>query len=225
MDKELINKIQSRKKFLENIECLEKHISEYFKDEEITVFHEILSLDFHLDVYYIKPKESSYDILVTSGMSSLAMTVPDQFKDNTNYQFAELVLLVPKEIYFSDMPAEGKEYDWLISMLKQTARFPHLYNTWLTEGHTLQATYDMQPYCDHTNFVGCIILPSASLDPKFTELKLEDRIINIYNVFPLYKNELEYKIKNGYDAFFDLLIKNNSSDIFNNDRANLLSTL
>ena len=63
---------------------------------------------------------------------------------------------------------------------------------------------------------------SINSGEDFTEIKKEGRQINIYNVFPLYKNELEFKIENGYSAFLDLLIKANGNEILDIKRRNLL---
>lgn len=87
----------------------------------------------------------------------------------------------------------------------------------------MQAWSDIsEPYDENTQFTSCILLPSATFDDDFMQLACEDRIINLYTLFPLYQNELEYKIENGYGKFFDLLIKQNVPDIFNNTRKNLL---
>lgn len=222
MDKELIEKIHAREHFPMNVECLEKHLSDYFEGAEIKVFHEFLSLDFHLDVYFIKPEKSPYNVLVTSGMSLLPMTIPEKVENPEEYRFAEVMMLLERDVEFSEVLVGDTGNDWIISMLKETARFPHHYDTWLTEGHTLQATYDMEPYNEQTNFTGCIMLPSASLPEEFTELECEGRKINIYSLYPLYRNELEYKIENGYSALFDLLAAADANDVFDNNRKNLI---
>lgn len=223
MDKELIKKIQGRKHYHENVEALEKHLDSHFESDEITVFHEMLSMDFHLDVYFIQPKDEEFNLLVTSGMSLLEMQVPDTIKDKEEYVFAELVLLIPKDMEFGKVfPSEGKN-DWVIAMMKEMARFPHHQDTFLTEGHSLQAWSDIsEPYDENTRFTSCILLPSATFEDKFMQITSDDRIINLYHLFPLYQNELEYKIQHGYGKFFDLLIENDVSDILNNDRRNLI---
>jgi len=223
MDKELIQRIHDRQQYHENIEALEKHLDQYFKTDEMTVFHEMLSLDFHLDVYFIQPKDRDYNLLITAGMSLLQMQVPESIPDKDNYAFAELMLLLPKSIEFSKVfPSEDKN-DWIIGMMKEMARFPHHQDTFLTEGHTLQAWNDMaEPYSEHTRFTSCILLPSATFDDDFMQIPVEDRIINIYSLFPLYENELAYKIQNGYSSFFDLLAKGDVAEIFDEERQNLL---
>ena len=107
-------------------------------------------------------------------------------------------------------------------MLKQTARFPHLYQTFLAIGHTLQATEDLKPYSKETDFVACIVLPSVTFGEDFTEIMCGDRKINIYGLFPLYQNELEFKVRHGYDEFVDLLQKANPEEKIDNKRKNLI---
>ncbi|MDN3693592.1 suppressor of fused domain protein [Chryseobacterium tructae] len=150
MDKELIERIQNKKHYYENVEALEKHLDTHFKSDEITVFHEMVSLDFHLDVYFIQPKDEDFNLLITSGMSLLEMKVPDTIQDKEDYAFAELLIILPKDLEFEKtFPSEGKN-DWIISLIKEMARFPHHQDTFLTEGHSLQAWSDISEPYDET---------------------------------------------------------------------------
>jgi Suppressor of fused protein (SUFU) len=219
-----LEKFQEKKSYDEHVISLEKHLENYFSDDEMTVFHEIVSLDFHLDVYFIKPSNRNYNILLTSGMSLLAMNVNEEIEDYADYQFAELMVLLPKDIVFSEVYTQNEPNSWIISMLKQTARFPHHYDTYIGIGHSIQADADMEPYSEETTFVGCIVLPSVSFDDDFTCFQSGDNVINIYSLFPVYQNELEYKIQHGYNAFVDLLRKNDTKEVINLGRKNLLDS-
>lgn len=222
-DYNYLDKFHNKHHYDEHIECLTNHLSKYFKDNEITVFHEIVSLDFHLDVYFIKPADRNYNILLTSGMSLLEMTVNTEIENRNDYLFAELMVLTPKELDFPQVYTGNEQNSWLISMLKQTARFPHYFDTFITIGQTLQATEDMKPYASETDYVGCAILPSITFDQDFTEVKCRGKKINIYSLFPLYKNELEYKIQNGYAGLVDLLNKAQPKEIIDTKRTNLIN--
>ena len=221
-DFNFFDKFYNKHYYDEHIECLSNHLSNFFQKEEITVFHEIGSLDFHLDVYFIKPADRDYNILLTSGMSLFEMLVNPEIEERDDYLFAELMVLLPKDLDFEEVYTGKEKNDWIISMLKRTARFPHHYDTFLAIGHTLQATEDMQTYSAETNFIGCIILPSVTFDKAFTELKCGNKKINIYSLFPIYKNELEHKKKKGYDGFVDLLNKERPKEIIDNNRKNLI---
>ncbi|WPR70493.1 suppressor of fused domain protein [Flavobacterium sp. NG2] len=216
------NPFSDRKHYYEHAEWIDEHLDKFFDENLITVFHEIPTLDLHLDVYFIKPENAQFNILLTSGMSTLKMNVSERAENPTELEFAELMMLIPKEIQFDQVFPSGNKNDWIISVLKQTAKFPHFYDTWIGIGHTIQAEEDMTPYSDETEFVGALILPSVTFGEDFTEIKKNNRKINIYNVFPLYKNELEYKIENGYNKFLDLLIKANGKEVLDLKRKNVI---
>ena len=220
---EFYEKFRNRTYFDNHGEAIANHLDKFYKSDEITVFHEMVSPDFHLDVYLINSAKHSFNILLTSGMSLLEMTVPDGVENPETYTFAELMILLPKAIEFGKIFPSENENDWIIGMLKETARFPHHYDTWLAIGHTLQATTEMEPYSGDTDYVGLVILPSVTFDEEFTEIKTAEETINIYSVFPLYKDELEYKIANEYNALLDKLIEKNSKEVFDNKRGNLLA--
>ena len=83
----------------------------------------------------------------------------------------------------------------------------------------------MTTYSNSTEFVGALILPSVTFDKDFTEIVRDGRKINIYNIFPLYKDELEFKIENGYNKLLDLLIKANGKEVLDLKRKSLISKI
>jgi len=215
-------KFRNRTSFDEHAEAISAHLDERYTSNEITVFHEIFSPDIHLDVYFVQSEKHNFNFLLTAGMSTLEMTVPNAVENPQDYKFAELMLLLPKSITFGKVTGDNPN-DWLIAMLKEAARFPHHYDTWLAIGHTLQATADMEPYAENTNYTGVVILPSVTFDEEFTSVQAGKNLINIYSVFPLYADEMNYKIANGYNALLDRLIEKNAQEIFDENRANLLT--
>jgi hypothetical protein len=210
----------AKKQYPEHYELVDSHIDKYFKEADTSVFHEIPTLDIHLDVYHIKPKNSEFDVLVTSGMSSIAMNVSEIPGDSDRYRFAELMTLIPKGIDFGIMYPSGTKYDWVISMLKQSAKFPHFYDTWIGKGHTIQADADLLPYSKDTNYCGCLVLPSMSLTKGFHHIESAHGHINIYGLFPLYKEELEFKIAKGYSEFMQVLVRNEVEEVIDFNRIN-----
>ena len=216
------NPFSDRKHYHEHAEWMADHLEEHFGDSKMTVFHEIPTLDLHLDVYLIEPKNAAYKILVTSGMSTLKMNVSEKAENPAELEFAELMMLIPEDIEFEQVYTGTNQNDWIISILKRTAKFPHFYDTWIQIGHTIQADADMTSYGVGTDFVGALILPSVTFDESFTSISKNGRQINIYNVFPLYKSELEFKINNGFNPFLDLLIEANGEEVLDLNRDNLV---
>ncbi|MGH1385651.1 suppressor of fused domain protein [Kordia sp.] len=210
------NPFANRKYYDQHAEWIGNHLNTFYSDAQTSVFHEISTFDLHLDVYFIQPKNSTYNILLTSGMSTLKM---DTSKES---EFAELMIIIPKEVEFDSVYTGEKKNDWIITMLKRTARFPHYYDTWIEIGHTIQANEDFTPYSNETKYAGALILPSVTFGKDFTEIHKNDRKINIYTIFPLYKNEIEFKIENGYHKLLDLIIKANNKEVLNLNRKNLI---
>jgi hypothetical protein len=217
------NPFSERKYYHEHAEWIDEHLSKFFDDKLVSVFHEIPTLDLHLDVYFIKPENTSFNILMTSGMSTLKMNVEKEVDNPKDFEFAELMMLIPKTIEFGQVYSGENTNEWIISILKRTAKFPHFYNTWIEIGHTIQAEADLTPYGNDTEYVGALILPSVTFDKDFTEINKNGKKINIYNVLPLYKNEMEFKIENGYGKLLDLLIKANGKEVLDLNRKNLIS--
>ena len=211
---------REKPQFPKHYDLVSDHIDKHFSGAYINVFHEIPTLDIHLDVYHIKPKNVQYEILLTSGMSSIAMNVSEIPENATDYQFAELVVIIRGGLDFGTMYPSKTKNDWIISMIKQVAKFPHFYDTWIGIGHTVQAHESLIPYDLHTHFCGCLVLPTVSFPEEFTEIKSPDGVINIFGLFPMYSEEMEFKIENGYNAFLQFLINNNTPEGIDIEREN-----
>lgn len=216
------NPFGDRKQYHEHTEWMDEHVSKCFDDSLVSVFHEIPTLDMHLDVYLIKPENSSFNILLTSGMSTLEMKVSEQAENPEELAFAELMMLIPKNIEFGTVYSGAHKNDWIIAILKRTAKSPHFYDTWIGIGHTIQAEEDLSPYTADTDYVGALILPSVTFDKNVTEIHKNGRKINIYNVFPLYRNEMEFKIEKGYNKLLELIIKADAKEVLEVNRKNLM---
>src|SRR5688572_2036526 len=104
---------RDKQQFTDHYELVDQHIGKHFNGSDIQVFHEIPTLDIHLDVYIIRPRNSAFEILLTSGMSSMAMNVSDIPNNSDPYKFAELMTLIPKGIDFGNMYPGGTQYDWI----------------------------------------------------------------------------------------------------------------
>jgi hypothetical protein len=59
----------------------------------------------------------------------------------------------------------------------------------------------------------------------FQTIESSNGTINIYALFPLYKEELEFKIEKGFNEFIKFLIKNNTKEIIEFDRVNYCKKL
>lgn len=115
------------------IEAVSAHIGQHIGPVE-TVLHELASDDLHIDVHIVPPAPGRpYHALITSGMSERAMRVPE---GSESYRYAELCMLLDPSWPLSNDRLDDADIYWPIRVLKDTARFPHEANTWLSLGHT-----------------------------------------------------------------------------------------
>ena len=213
----------------DNIIAISDHIEKYIGKVDF-VFHEIVSDIVHIDVHWVKPTlEFPFNIFITSGMSDKPMNAPPEAND---HRYAELCILLPSDWKISDNSyfqeihevfKDEKNY-WPIRWLKIIARFPHEYGSWVGNGHTIPNGEDALPYADNTKFGCMIILPSLSLPKDFFKLKVnEEKTIEFYCLYPLYKEEMLFKLKKGRNALIDNFEKYHVDDIVNIKRVNACS--
>lgn len=102
----------------------------------------------------------------------------------------------------------GQEFYWPIYWIKFLARFPHEYHTWLGTGHTLPNGAEYAPLGAGTEMSGFFFLPAIPLGPAYPgvdSLICKDGIkINFLWAIPMYKEEIEFKLEEGFDAMMEL---------------------
>lgn len=211
-----------------SIEQISEHIERHIGPIE-SVFHELISDTIHIDVYWVKPgAERPYHTLVTSGMSDLPMNVPTEIPEHLSMQHTELCVLLPPEWQVEKIlnhqadDEQTEQFYWPIRWLKIIARFPHQLNTWIGYGHTIPNGEDAEPFAMNTE-LGCILLlPSVSLGPDFFTLDTkEGKHISFYATFPLYREEMDFKMKKGVDALLARLESEGIDDVVDLGRKNV----
>jgi hypothetical protein len=192
----------------ETITAIENHIEKNIGTGG-TVFHEIVSDLVHIDVHMVPPSEKfPWNTLITSGMSTKAMTVPEGAEE---YAFAELAILLPAHWKLDEASFKDENNYWPVRLLKTLARLPHEYDTWLGYGHTVPNGDPAVPYASNTPFTGAMLMPFPYAYPDFFRLKInEEKTITFYIVLPMLTEEMDYKLKNGADKLADNFNKNNA---------------
>lgn len=199
-------------------ESVENHIEKYLGKIHM-VFHEIVSPDIHLDIYWIKTQMhgQNVNVLVTGGMSEREMNTPPDMKA---FRYAELCIILPEDWKLTSEDFTDENNYWPVRMLKMLGRFPHDYNTWLCMEHTIE-NQDGKPYADSVRFTGALIFVAMSVNPKFHSMKFEGEAVNFLTVIPLYPEEIKLKLELGIDALFEKLEKYGVNDILDISRPNV----
>ena len=205
----------------EHIEAIGAHIERHLGPVS-GVFHEIISDLVHIDVHVVPATEQfPYLRLVTSGMSDLPMTVPDEV-DADVPRYMELMVTLPADWPISQDAFEDERNYWPVRLLKGMARLPHEYDTWLGFGHTIPNGHPSEPYAPGVGFDGAIVLPPVTTPEEFAELVLEDgRTIAFMTLMPLYPEEMDLKLKKGAEALLDRFDAKNIQDVIEPGRTNV----
>ncbi len=213
------------------LDDIEAHIERHIGPVE-TVLHEFVSDKVHLDVLLVEPSPSCDAwTYVTSGMSDLPMTLPPDLPDPELWARAELFIQLPSDW----LPQEGHavfdaaddendtEHLWYpIRWLKSLARFPHNFDTWFGPGHTMPNGDPAEPIGPGTQMTGFLMNASISYDVAFDRIEATDgNVINLYAVYPLYTEEMDFKLNKGSDALMDRLAAADVNEIYRPNRASV----
>lgn len=181
------------------IEVIDNFICDMFGNYK-NVFHEIASPDIHLDVCIVEPTaEDPYYKLVTMGAGAYKMAIPEKWQ---KYQldYAEYVIYLPKDWNINS----GAETDyWPIKTLKDVARLPIWCNTWLSYGHTTQSDEEGSAYAPNTRFNSVVLNYAENRNGDIRLVMPSGKVINFYEIIPMYPEELQFKMENGADALFE----------------------
>jgi hypothetical protein len=205
----------------EALEAIGDHIEKHIGKIE-TVMHEIVSDLVHIDVHVVEPTaERNFYTLITSGMSDLPMTVPESAEE---FKFAELLICLPANWDMTKVndALTGEEHWWPIRWLKYLARFPHEYDTWLGEGHTIPNSDPPEPFAKNTQLCCALLTPPLLFGAESLSLKIrEDKTINFYALLPIYKEEMEFNLKHGGEQLYDRFDQAGVNELLDINRKNV----
>jgi hypothetical protein len=208
-------------------EEIAEHFAKHF-GEPASVFHEILSDLVHIDVHIIRPTpERDHWTLFTTGMSDLPMTAPEAAHE---YRHAELMIALPRQwqvdaLAVTPPPADLERWYWPIRWLKQLARLPHEYRTWLGFGHSIPNGDPPQAFSPETKLCGWLLLPPITVPDEARTIALADgRVVHLYVLHALHLAEMSLKLDKGTDALLDAFDAAGVSEVLDVARASTVKT-
>src|SRR5699024_4444994 len=184
----------------EEISAVEQHIQNAFGKVE-TVFHELESPDIHVDICLVPPSEKRrYCTLVTMGMGAHRMTVPEELAEY-KLERAELAIALPPDWELHHESLQEERRYWPDGPRKALARLPIASDTWLGWGHTMDKH---SPFAAGTELCAAILTsPQGTEDGSEVCTLPGGEEVNFYQVIPLYRDELDYKLEHDADALLD----------------------
>jgi hypothetical protein len=193
-------------------EAIERHVERYF-GPIASVWHELLSDRVHVDVLAVQPTaDRPYHTLVTSGMSDLPMAVP---ADQDASPYAELMISLPADWPLTSESFRDERFYWPIGLLKQVARLPHEYETWIGPWHSVPNGDPPEPYAPGVPFAGVVVAPMIKVEPAArTIVTPGGSEIALLALIPLHPAEVNLKVSRGTTALIDVLDRDSVTELF-----------
>ena len=186
------------------MEKVSAYIEQQYGESEL-VGHEMVSPDIHCDIVIVPPTdELPFYKLVTMGAGAYKMNLPNELKSEVCDR-AEYVIFLPEDW---DIQSDKEEDYWPIRMLKTIARLPIRSDDWLCYSHTVNLTDEGSPVAENTKFNSCVLLESKGKDNLYVKplkLGLFGKKVAFYQLYPLYQEELEYKIEHSFDELMEII--------------------
>lgn len=179
------------------------HIDKYFGTYTESIIDDS---DNPLEVAIIPPRlEHDYYTLVTIGMSRYRMHFPEERREE-KLERAELLINLPADWELTHDGILEEKWKWPLRMLLITAQFPMKNaEVGLEAKATLMDGEEGVPLSEDTALCGGILLwPGVFGEESFACHLPDGDDVNFYQLIPLYKEEVQYKLKHGADALLDL---------------------
>ena len=188
----------------DEMSAIEQHIQSTFGAFD-QVLHELDSPDIHVDICVVPPSERrNYYTLVTMGMGAHRMNVPKELAEY-KLERAELAIALPPDWKLDKDSMQEQRWYWPVGLLKVLARLPISNDTWLGFGHTMEK---QSPFAEDTELCAAILTGPQDMDlDTCGEVCIlpGGEEVNFYQVLPLYREEMEYKLEHNADALLERL--------------------
>ena len=188
----------------DEMSAIEQHIQSTFGVFD-QVLHELDSPDIHVDICVVPPSERrNYYTLVTMGMGAHRMNVPKELAEY-KLERAELAIALPPDWKLDKDSMQEQRWYWPVGLLKVLARLPISNDTWLGFGHTMEK---QSPFAEDTELCAAILTGPQDMDlDTCGEVCIlpGGEEVNFYQVLPLYREEMEYKLEHDADALLERL--------------------
>ncbi|MFC1757395.1 suppressor of fused domain protein [Planctomycetota bacterium] len=197
-------------------ESMDKSVVAYFEKRFGNVrplsLQEIVPTGIPISIHAIPPASGRNSlILFTTGMSDLAMNVPEGAEA---FCFGELLIDLPADWPLDHGRLADPKYLWPITWLRNLARTAHEHNTWLGPATMISNGEPPQPLAPNVGFDALFLLAE-------TETTIADHKLQIYRVMPLYPEERKLQLAQGIPALMNAFDKAGVGQIASVNRPNV----
>jgi hypothetical protein len=201
----------------EAAELIQAHIAAYIAPVDY-ILRETAGSQVRVDLLHVPPdgEDRPYHTFVTSGMSDSPMAAP---KSMGQFRYAELMLCLPEDWLLSLEELAHETNYWPLRWLKILAQFPHKFKTWVWHSHIMPNGDPPAPFASDTKLSSVVLSLPVTVDEDFVTLPVrENKVIYFFSLLPLYKEEMEYKIRSGWESLARRLDRAEISEIVDKNR-------
>lgn len=195
----------------------EAEVCQFISDqfgEFSSVYHELLSLDMHIDIAMIPPQEGrDYYTLCTIGAGAYRMDIDKELRRRYQLsEYSEFLMYLPSDWKLDDESLKDESNYWPIRLLKQAARLSRATDSWLGIGHTI-GSEDGEPYSDKLPYNSAVLLyPAPYLTEVHTYCNLSSgKTIAFHQLLPITQEELDCKYENSLSELIDFVFTKNQT--------------
>lgn len=131
------------------------------------------------------------------------------------------MITLPPEWRISGEDFKDEVWYWPIRCLKAIARYPHLCNTWVWQGHTVSLSETDDPLAANTKLCAIALLPPVNVPDEFRTLTVGEKCISFFSIVPLYREERDHAMKHGSDKLVARFDKHGVTELIDPARKNV----
>ncbi len=190
---------------------IDDHMNYIFPSRNTGLHIDPSGVKYQIDLNIMYPiDDEPYYVLYTQGMSNVDMILPEGVESEfPEFKRAELFMMLPDTWDIKNMVSTFPKHEsyWPMQLMRMIARYHYEFFTWVAPGYTMEYS----SFASNTKLNSAMLV---SLGDDISIIKTKaDKPISLYLVLPLYREEVRYKIKHGYDKFIEMFTKEFS---FNN---------
>lgn len=134
-------------------------------------------------------KRSRFTILMTNGLSSYTMPVPEKYKERSH---AELYFCLPD--YWDLESRNGK---WVLEWINKMAKHVVDKHTWFGPGHTFPNGNPAEPLSDTMKQRYLMLYEPIFLHKELQPLSTSMYDVHFLAIMPIFEDEMDYKMGKG----------------------------
>lgn len=158
-------------------------------------------------------------IIMTNGLSSYKMPVPDKYKGR---EFNELYFCLPS--YWDWQDIENPNLNWVYTWIRKMANYVIDKQTWFGVGHSIPNGKESLPISLTMKQNNFLLSDPILLEQELDTIQVDDRTIHFLAIIPIFQDEMNYKQARGAFKFFQKLNSANVTEKLDDYRSTVLKS-